>query len=259
MRRFLETAVRAAVESGRIQRRRRGSIGEVRRKGTINLVTEVDLLCERAIREIILGEFPDHAFLAEEGGEQGRRESAHRWIVDPLDGTTNYAHGFPVYCTSIALETDGEIELGVVFDATRNELFTAERGRGAYLNKKRITVSRRTSLIECLLATGFAYDVGDSEVDNMDNFARFVRHCQGVRRAGAAALDLAYVACGRLDGFWEMNLKPWDTAAGSLLVREAGGRVSLFDGSEPSIYRPEVLASNGAVHEHMSAIIGRPG
>jgi len=251
MKHFLDIAIGAARESGRIQIEHRRNIGAVRLKGAINLVTEVDLLCEEAIKKIITQEFPDHAFLAEEGGEREGRGSSCKWIVDPLDGTTNYAHGFPVYCTSISLEINGAVKLGVIFDPTRDELFTAERGRGAFLNGERISVTRRDALIECMLATGFAYDIHESEVDNIDNFTRFIKHSRAVRRPGAAALDLAYVAAGRLDGFWEMQLKPWDTAAGYLLVQEAGGRVSLFDGDEYSIYKPEILASNGRIHERM--------
>lgn len=258
MKEFLHIAVKAARESGRIQMERRGQIGEVRRKGEINLVTEVDLLCEKTIKEIIYKHFPAHSFLGEEGGEEGGKDSSFKWIVDPLDGTTNYAHGFPVYCTSIALEVEGEVAMGVVFDATRDELFTTERGKGAFLNDERISASNRENLIECLLATGFAYDVRDTKVDNIDHFTKFIKSARAVRRPGSAALDLCYVAAGRLDGYWEMKLKPWDSAAGHLLVLEAGGRVTLFDGREYSIYIPEILASNGQVHDRMVEILTKP-
>lgn len=257
MKEFFDIAVKAARESGRIQIERRGQIGEVRCKGDINLVTEVDLLCEKTIKEIILKEFPGHSFLGEEGGEGGAAKAPCKWIVDPLDGTTNYAHGFPVYCTSIALEVEGAVALGVVFDPTRGELFTAERGKGAFLNGERISVTQRENLIECLLATGFAYDVRDTEVDNIGNFTRFIKRARAVRRPGSAALDLCYVASGRLDGYWEMKLRPWDSAAGHLLVLEAGGKVTLFGGSEYSIYIPEILASNGRVHDSMMEILNR--
>lgn len=255
MKEFIDIAVRAANESGRIQRDRSKQIGEVRLKGEINLVTEVDILCEKTIKEIILKKFPNHDFLGEEGGETVGGESAYKWIVDPLDGTTNYAHGFPVYCTSIALEINGEVMIGVVYDPTRDELFTAERGKGAFLNGERISVTRRDKLVECLLATGFAYDIRDSKVDNIDHFTRFIKKCRAVRRPGAAALDLCYVAAGRLDGFWEMQLKPWDTAAAYLLVREAGGKITLFGGGAYSIYDPEIVASNGSVHDRMIEVL----
>ncbi len=251
----MDIAIKAAKESGRIQTEHKNKIGEVRFKGEINLVTEVDLLCEKRIIEIILERFPTHSFLLEEGGEKDGQESGYKWIVDPLDGTTNYAHGFPAYCTSIALEIDGTVMVGVVFDPTRNECFTAERGKGAFLNGEKISVTRRENLIECLLATGFAYDVRKAVVDNIDNFTNFLKNCRAVRRAGSAAIDLCYVAAGRLDGFWEMKLNPWDTAAGYLMVEEAGGKVTCFDGTPYSIYTPDILASNGLVHNRMVEVL----
>ena len=255
MKKFLQVAVRAARESGRIQMEHRHRVGGVRLKGEINLVTEVDLLCEKTIKEIIMGEYPAHSFLGEEGGEALGEKSAYKWIVDPLDGTTNYAHGFPMYCTSIALEVEGEIILGVVLDPTRNELFTACRGGGAFLNEEKISVTRRENLIECLLATGFAYDVQKTEVDNIRHFTNFIKNARGVRRPGSAALDLCYVAAGRFDGYWEMKLKPWDSAAGFLLVKEAGGKVTVFNGEPYSVYAPEIVASNGVVHGQMIRIL----
>ena len=226
----------------------------IARKGEVNLVTEVDLAAEDLIVSRLNAAFPGHSILAEERHAQAA-PGLHRWIVDPLDGTTNYAHGYPVFAVSIALEIDGEMEFGVVYDPNLQELFTACRGKGATLNGTPIGVSRTCSLDASLLATGFPYDIRTSEENNLENFKRFALSTQGIRRPGSAALDLCYVACGRFDGYWELKLHPWDCAAGYLLVREAGGRVTNFRGERGSIYERKCIASNVLIHEEMLGLL----
>ncbi|MGD2278536.1 MAG: inositol monophosphatase family protein [Candidatus Omnitrophota bacterium] len=241
-------AVKAALEAGKYAIKRVGRLKEISQKsGRTDLVTDVDKKCEGMIVEKIKKEFPSHSMLAEEGGEYGRK-AEYQWIIDPLDGTTNYAHTFPVFCFSIALMTKEQVRLGVVYDPTREELFTAEEGKGAFLNKKRIKVSNTKELGYSLLATGFAYNI-EGKLQNLDYFTKMIKSAQAVRRLGSAALDLCYVACGRLDGFWELGLKPWDTAAGQLLVKEAGGKITAIDGKTFDIYGDDIVASNGYFHE----------
>ncbi len=251
---MLNFAISVARDAGRLLRDRVGTRIDIDHKGSIDLVTDVDLASERLIREAISTYYPRHEILAEEGGlsESG---SEYRWIVDPLDGTTNYAHGYPIFCVSIALEYRGEIVLGVVYDPMRDELFTAERGGGAALNNRPIHVSKIAELMQGLLSTGFPYDIKTSKLTNLDHWANFAMNAQALRRDGAAALDLCYVACGRFDGFWELNLSPWDTAAGSLIVTEAGGRVTNFTGGLFSNYKPEVVASNCLIHDRMLEVL----
>ena len=251
---MLNFAIRVAKDAGALLRDRLGTRIDIGHKGSINLVTDVDLASEKLIREAISTYHPRHEILAEEGGLT-ESNSEYRWIVDPLDGTTNYAHGYPVFCVSIALEHKGEVMLGVVYDPTREELFTAERGAGAALNNRPIRVSKIDDLTQSILSTGFPYDIKTSKLTNLDHWANFAMNAQALRRDGAAALDLCYVACGRYDGFWELNLSPWDTAAGSLIVAEAGGRVTAFDGGAFSNYKPEVVASNGLIHERMIDVL----
>ncbi|UCH78602.1 MAG: inositol monophosphatase [Candidatus Coatesbacteria bacterium] len=222
----------------------------VDRKGATNLVTEVDRRSEELLVEAIGREFPGHAVVAEEGSARPGGEG-WRWYVDPLDGTNNFAHGYPMVAVSLALERDGELVVGVVADALREEVFWTERGGGAWNGGARLAVSAAATLGEALVATGFPYDKHASPVDNVANFGRVTKLVRGIRRGGSAALDLAYVAAGRLDGFWELKLSPWDTAAGVLLVAEAGGAVSRLDGSA---YRPgdvDVVATNGVLHEEL--------
>jgi myo-inositol-1(or 4)-monophosphatase len=251
---MLEFAIRVARDAGSLLRDRMGTAFGVSLKGDINLVTEVDLASEQLIRNEISTHYPRHQILAEEGGlaDSG---SEYRWIVDPLDGTTNYAHGYPCFCVSIALEYKQETILGVVYDPTRDELFAAERGAGAALNNRAIRVSSTAELMKSLLSTGFPYDIKTSRFTNLDHWANFAMNAQALRRDGAAALDLCYVACGRYDGFWELNLSAWDTAAGVLVVEEAGGRVTDFRGGSFSNYTPEVIASNGLIHDRMMHVI----
>lgn len=234
---------------------RRGQPGKIDYKGKINLVTEVDLLCENKIIEIIKDSFPDHSILAEEGGGT-TTNSDHKWIIDPVDGTTNFAHDFPMYCTSIALEVKGEVVVGVVYVPVLDELFSACKGEGAFLNGKKIHVSKSNVLQESMLATGFAYDVHETEVDNVTHFKNFLKKTRAVRRPGSAAIDLCYVAVGRFDGFWEFSLHPWDVAAGVLLIEEAGGKVANMAGEKYSIYSDNILASNGLIHQDMIDVLG---
>jgi myo-inositol-1(or 4)-monophosphatase len=251
---MLEFAIRVAREAGALLRDKLGTSIEVNLKGDNNLVTEVDLASERLIREAIATHYPRHQVLGEEGGLV-ETSSDYRWVVDPLDGTTNYAHGYPVFAVSVALEHQGEIVLGVVYDPMRDELFAAERGTGASLNNRAIRVSSTCELMRSLVSTGFPYDIKTSKLTNLDHWENFAMNAQALRRDGAASLDLCYVACGRYDGFWELNLGAWDTAAGALIVEEAGGRVTDFSGNRFSIYKPEVVASNGQVHARMLEVI----
>jgi myo-inositol-1(or 4)-monophosphatase len=251
---MLNFAIRMARDAGRLLRDRVGTSIDIDHKGSINIVTDVDLASERLIREAISSYYPKHEILAEEGGlsESG---SEYRWIIDPLDGTTNYAHGYPFFCVSIALECKGEVVLGVVYDPMRDELFSAERGGGAVLNNRPIEVSKTSDLMQGLLSTGFPYDIKTSTLTNLDHWANFAMNAQALRRDGAAALDLCYVACGRFDGFWELRLSPWDTAAGALIVTEAGGQVSNFSGAPFSNYKPEIVASNALLHDRMLEVL----
>jgi len=208
-------------------------------------------------RALLAERFPDHEILAEELGEtSGQRRSPYRWVFDPLDGTTNYAHGLPIFCSSLALEIDGRSAVAAIYDPTRRELFTAERGMGARVNGDPLQVSGTTTLIDALLVTGFPYDVHRGAGDLVDLFGEFLARARAVRRLGSAALDLCYVAAGRLDGFWEQHLKPWDVAAGALILEEAGGRITGIDGTPFDAAAGHLVASNGALHDHMVAVIG---
>ena len=219
-------------------------------KGEINIVTEADKMSEDLIINEIGKKFPDHGILSEESPFIASSAKV-RWIIDPLDGTTNYAHGFPFFCVSIALEIDGIISLGVIYDPLRDEMFSVLRNNGVYLNGHKLRVSSVFELQHSLLATGFPYDIRNSSENNLDYFNAMALKAQAIRRAGAAALDLAYLAAGRLDGFWELKLMPWDTAAGFLMVEEAGGTLTDITGEKWSANSPDILASNGLIHQQM--------
>jgi myo-inositol-1(or 4)-monophosphatase len=251
---YLEVAVEAARLAGSYQRHRFTSTLEIDLKGDKNLVTEVDRESERLIVTHLLESFPAHNIVAEEG-DYPHGDSPYRWIIDPLDGTTNYAHGFPWFCVSIGLEVADEIVVGVIYNPVHDELFTAIKEEGAYLNGRRLQVSSRSPVRNTLLGTGFPYDCATDPDNNFTHFISFQKAARGIRRAGAAALDLAFVAAGRLDGFWELKLKPWDVAAGILIVREAGGVVSAFDGSPHDIYNHRIVASNGLIHNEMIILL----
>ncbi len=251
---YLDAAVEAARLAGSYQRHRFSSQLDVDMKGDKDLVTEVDRDSERLITGHLLARFPDHNILAEEG-DYRRTGSPLRWVIDPVDGTTNYAHGFPWFCSSIALEADDQLVAGVIYNPIHDELFTAIKGGGAYLNGRRLQVSGHAPLRDTLLGTGFPYDCASDPANNFANFIAFQKAARGIRRAGAAALDLASVAAGRLDGFWELKLKPWDVAAGILLVQEAGGTVSSFDGSAFDISQNRIVASNGLIHHEMTGML----
>ncbi len=260
---FLPAAREAAEAAGRMLRRGLDEAKDIAYKSAVDLVTNFDRLAQDVIVNRISTAYPQHAFLAEEG----LRPSASAeflWVIDPLDGTTNFAHGLPVFTVSIGLMHGGAPVLGVVFDPVREDMFTAAAGGGARLGDRPIRVSAVNDLERSLLATGFPYDIRDSPVNNLDHFRNFCLRAQAVRRCGSAALDLAYLACGRFDGFWELKLKPWDVAAGALLVAEAGGRVSDLDGGDFRIDNGETVASNGRIHESMLEVLklgrraGRP-
>jgi len=255
---YLQPAIEIARAAGNVLREGVDNIAWVEHKGEINLVTEIDIKSEKLIKQELGKLFPDHEILAEESDapeNESQSRSRFKWIVDPLDGTTNYAHGFPMFCVSMALEVEGIVEVGVVYDPIREELFTVVRGDGAFLNGRPIEVSTETDLGESLLATGFPYDLRTSEVNNLDHWNSMIFRARAIRRAGAAALDLCYTAMGRFDGFWELKLHPWDVAAGGLIVEEAGGMLTDLAGGPHSIYSQETLASNGKIHSQMSEIL----
>jgi myo-inositol-1(or 4)-monophosphatase len=251
-----QVALRAARAAGRIHLKRLSRITINRKSNSIDLVTEADRESEAAIIEVIHRAFPTHAILAEESGASAH-QSDHRWIIDPLDGTTNFAHGYPQFCVSIAYERRGRLQFGVVFDALKKECFIAQRGQGARLNGKPIRVSTTPNLCAALLATGFAYDRRERRHFYLCFWEEIMARVQGVRRTGSAALDLAYVAAGRTDGFWEFGLRPWDVAAGAIIVEEARGRVTNMDGSELDLAGGNIVATNGRLHEDLIEAIAQ--
>jgi myo-inositol-1(or 4)-monophosphatase len=242
------------VRAGRIQRERYGSAVAVEMKGDIDLVTEVDHACELAILETIRSRYRGHDIVTEET-DLARTGSHHVWFVDPLDGTTNFAHSYPMFCSSVALAFEGEVVAGAVFDPLRDELFTAEKGGGAYLNGRRLQVSKAKTLLESLLITGFPYDLHDRLEERLRPFNRLMGRARAVRRDGAAALDLCYVAAARADGFWESILKPWDMHAGRLVVAEAGGRATRLDGGALGLGPDGLVATNGLIHDELVSLL----
>ena len=257
---MLNVAIKAARAAGALINRAALDVEAVRvsLKQTNDFVTEVDQAAEAAIIEMLLTAYPSHGILAEESGsEHGARESEFVWIIDPLDGTTNFIHGFPFYCVSIALAVRGKVEQAVVYDPSRNDIYSASKGRGAYVNDRRLRVGKRTRLQECLIATGFAYRPGDKLKPYLNMLGEVMSQCVGVRRAGAAALDLAYVAAGMTDGFFETGLLPWDVAAGSLLVTEAGGLIGNLSGDADFLHQGECLAANPRIYGQLVATLGK--
>jgi myo-inositol-1(or 4)-monophosphatase len=250
---FVKTAQEVALESGALLKANYFKMNEIQFKGEINLVTETDLASQSLIHDRLAAAFPDHDFLAEEG-LQDLRGAEFRWVFDPLDGTTNFAHKLPVFCVSIGLERRGELICGVVFNPMNGELFSAAAGGGAFLNGAPLRVSSIPDLGKSLVATGFSYDIRETHC-NIAQHERVILRAQGVRRCGSAALDLCSVAAGRFDGFWELKLSPWDTAAGAVVVREAGGRITDFLNCPVNIYHPEVCASNGLIHDELLGIL----
>ncbi len=252
----LHIAVEAAQDAGALQRSRFRQSFSVNKKAATDLVTEVDIASEKIIVEKIKASFPEHTILAEEGGESVD-ESDYRWIIDPLDGTTNFAHGFPLFAVSIALEYKGEVQLGVVYLPVLDEMFTAKLHEGAFLNGEAIRVSDKKPLINSLLATGFAYNFQEMNDNNIVHFRNFLLKSRAVRRPGAAAVDLVYTACGIFEGFWERGLNPWDVAAGVLIVLEAGGQVSQYSGEAHQVDSRNIVASNGLIHQSMIEVLNR--
>jgi myo-inositol-1(or 4)-monophosphatase len=252
---FLSTAIEAVVRAGDLQMAQFGGDFRIDKKGTIDLVTEVDVAVERMFRAMIAERFPDHQILAEELGGAAVAPAGPCWVFDPIDGTTNFAHGLPIFCSSLALEIDGRAEVAAIYDPTRKELFTAERGGGAFLNGKPLRVSSASQLVDAMLVTGFPYDVHSRVDEIVGLFGAFVGQVRAVRRLGSAAIDLCYVAAGRLDGFWESDLKAWDIAGGALIVAEAGGRITNMAGEAFSSRGGHVLASNGHLHDAMFDVI----
>lgn len=254
MKALLETAKILAREAGEMIRQSGSNLGKVDYKGRADLVTDVDRKAEEIILCGIRKSYPDHAVLAEESGEN-EVQSDFRWVIDPIDGTTNFVHGYPFFCVSIAVQHHRETVAAVVFDPMHDELFSALKGEGAFLNEKPLAVSAANELSKSLVATGFPYRLGDRWQHSMDLFEAFYLDSHGVRRDGAAALDLCYVAAGRFEGFWEYELQPWDVAAGLLIVQEAGGRTTDFQDRPSRIDDRQVLASNGLIHDQMLQVI----
>jgi myo-inositol-1(or 4)-monophosphatase len=255
---MITTAIEAAREAGRYLKENVGKVRtiEVKQGEVRNLVSEIDKGSEKMIIGMIHKRYPAHAILAEESGASSSDDNT-RWIIDPLDGTTNFLHGVPIFSVTIGVEHKGEIVAGVVYDPNLDEMFSAEKGSGAFLNGKRISTSASSELISSLLVTGFPYDIAANPGQAVEHFVDFLMAARGMRRLGSAAIDLAYVAAGRFDGFWEVSLNPWDMAAGVLLVTEAGGRVSGYEGEPLDIYRKKIIASNGHIHPAMVGVLSK--
>lgn len=243
-----------AIGAGEILRRGFSRRMSIKYKGRIDPVTEFDLKSEAYIVRKLRTFFPDHDILTEEGSDRDS-SSDFRWIIDPLDGTVNFSHGFPFYCVSMALQFRGESVVGAVYDPERGEMFHAIKGEGARLNRRAIVVSGQRNLERALLATGFSYDIATARRNNLGLFGRMSKKVQGIRRAGSAAIDICWIACGRLDGFWEMGLKPWDTAAASLIATEAGAKISRIDGRPFQVSHPDLLAANKILHRTMRTVL----
>lgn len=254
---LLATAIESVIRAGQIQMAHFGGEMRVDKKGAIDLVTEIDLEVERGFRALVAERFPDHVVLGEEYSARAELDEVPKycWVFDPVDGTTNYAHGLPIFCSSLALEIDGVPAVAAIYDPSRRELYTAERGQGAWLNGAPLRVSKSAALVDSLLCTGFPYSVQEESKALVGMFAEFLGVARAVRRLGSAALDLCYVAAGRLDGFWEQSLHPWDMAAGALIVQEAGGTVTNLRGAPYSSRGRSILATNGHIHRPMLDVV----
>ncbi|MBS1787796.1 MAG: inositol monophosphatase [Acidobacteria bacterium] len=252
---MIELAIKAAREAGAILQDFAARGFRIEHKGRINLVTEADLASEQHIKALISSQYPAHRILAEESGASAHETDEYTWIIDPLDGTTNFSHGFPCYAVSIGVEHKGQSVAGVIYDPNRDEMFAAERGAGAICNGEKIQVSEIDTLEKALLVSGFPYDVRERMNEYLPAWREFLNHAQAVRRLGAAAIDMACVACGRMEGFWEKGLNAWDVAAGWVIIEEAGGRVTKLDGSSFDNYSSSLLCSNGKVHDEMLAVL----
>ena len=252
---FLATAIEAVVRAGDLQIAKFGTNVRIEKKGAIDLVTEVDVEVETMFRAMIAERFPEHDVLAEEMGG-GRRGATHCWVFDPLDGTTNFAHGVPIFCASLALEIDGEAAVAAVYDPNRRELFTAEKGLGSWLNGARLQASTNATVLESMIVTGFPYNVHQEADQFVKVFAQVLKHARAIRRLGSAAIDICWVAAGRMDGFWEAALKPWDTRAAALILEEAGGRVTSMTGGAWDPHAGDIVATNGLIHEEVLKILG---
>ncbi|MCL4509864.1 MAG: inositol monophosphatase [Bacteroidetes bacterium] len=252
---MIDRIIEIAKQAGKFLKENEGKIIEINEKGSFtNLVTNVDRGSEVMIKEFIAKNFPEHGILAEESGAS-LPLSEYKWIIDPLDGTTNFTHAFPVYCVSIGVERKGEVVAGAVYDPNFDELFSAEKGSGSFLNGRRLKVTLSNTLERSMLATGFPYDIKHNPFNCIQHFEAFLTRAQAVRRLGSAALDICYVAAGRLDGFWEVNLHPWDTAAAALIANEAGAKVTGFHGEKYSIYQRDIVLSNGLIHDEMIEVL----
>ena len=251
---ILQMVEATARQAGAVLMSGYGNVRHVQQKGVIDLVTEFDKRSEDLILSFIQQEFPDHAILAEESG-RNETISEYQWVIDPLDGTTNFAHGIPIFCVSIGLLRNNVPVLGIVYDPFRNEMFSAESGYGATLNNQPIHVSSRTELGQAVISTGFPYDVRTNPRNNLAQFVQFQLRTQAVRHLGSAALDCTWTAMGRLDGYWEFGVKAWDVGAGTLIVREAGGRVTFMDGDENFLSTDSILVSNGFLHDQMLRVV----
>jgi len=263
---YLSLAVEVAREAGDFAHRAQVSELQITTKtNEMDIVTQIDSRNEQKIRDTVLARYPDHVFLGEELGAsdgqagstapRGAKPVTVRWVIDPIDGTVNFAHGLPIWCVSVGVEVNGVVECGVIYNPNLNELFSVRRGHGAYLNGQRISVSKKSNPLQGLFVTGFPYNVNENPGSVIEQFVSFLGRGLLIRRLGSAALDLAYVACGRFEAFWEMGLSPWDTSAGQLMVREAGGRVTHYDGSDYDIYKKSIIASNGLHHEMIFGIL----
>lgn len=253
---YFDTAVKAAREAGMVLMNNLGKIKDIELKAKNDLVTDIDLLSESLIVDLIKSNHPGHSILAEERGPS-EESSEYKWLIDPLDGTMNYAHTYPFFSVSIALEHKGKVVLGVVYDPVKDEMFSAETGKGAFLNGQKIKPSSTDKLENSLLCTGFLHEDESLVEQNLIHFSNFIWRARGVRRDGSAALDLCYVACGRYDGFWELGLHAWDMAAGALIVEESGGTVSNFAGNKFTAYKGEIVASNSLVQAQMVELLGK--